>query len=152
MRYDRMYLFVNYGIVGGDGAYLVPDYSSDSDWFLDEKKCEEEGLCLNTAKMHQINFDNLEVERGDVLFVTGEEDCKGNKTTIRVANLRNKTEGFVRGFYGSDESRLNLVNSIAKCFKDVGEVTVKNYLIYNDREVEEYVASMEELLRILRRY
>lgn len=145
MKYSRMYLYVNYGIVDDLNGFLIPEYSVESKYFLDCEKAEREGICTETSTLDEVNFDNLKVRQGDVLFLIKGEEYSSVKCKVFVINLRNNTEGYVVGYYSSDDSRLYLANSVASMFKEINGVEVKNYLLYDKEQMERYVESIEQI-------
>ena len=129
----------------GDGMYLVSEYSTKTDFFLDCEKAEEQGICTEHRELEDVEFEELVVEKGNVLLLTPVGEKDNLYYTIRVDNLDNNTFGTFTGAYFSDDSRLYTVNSVANRFKDIEDVIVCNCLIYNEKEVKSYIDALKEL-------
>ena len=141
-RYGKKYLLNKYG--------LKWDKNTEYWWFNEH---EINTVDLRAGKVYtepreleDLEIDNLIVEDGDTIEVTMLSDIEICKSKILLENINNGTYGTCVGNYFSDDARFYLVGNIAELFVDY-DITIKNYLLWDDDYVTSYVERFEKLNR-----
>ena len=99
----------------------------------------------NEARSFEIvDFTSLVVNNNDTLRITAYKHIDRRNSILEIYNKKNGSRGYIKAYYGSDDTRYYLCCSVAEYFKDKN-VKVENYLIYNKQEVASYVDCMYNL-------
>lgn len=122
----------DFDIIKEYDSYLIPEYNVTY-----QRNAECHGFKI-------IDFDELIVNKGDLLVLMLNKVLPGHEDIIQVWDIDTDTYGYIKGYYFSDDGRYYLCNSVAKHFKNK-KVQVANYLIYTKEETANYINAMYNL-------
>ena len=137
--YNELYLNMVYDIIKVDNdIYLLPENKIE----IGVDNLDDSDM----SELQNVDIENLQLRNGDTLIVTLAKKSEGIYDLLRIENPRNGTYGLVSAYYYSDDGRCYTMYAIANLFKNkVKHLTLKNYLIYNEKEITEYVNAIEEI-------
>ena len=139
-RYGKKYLLNKYGLKWDKNTGY---------WWFNENEINTVDLRAGKVyteprELEDLEIDNLIVEDGDTIQVAMIDDIEICKSKILLENINNGTCGFLTANYFSDDARFYLVGNIAELFVDY-DITIKNYLLWDDDYVTSYVERFEKL-------
>ena len=139
-KYGKKYLLNEYGLKWDKNTGY---------WWFNEHEINTVDLRVGKVyteprELEDLEIDNLIVEDGDTITVTMLSDIKKSKSKILLENINNGTYGTLVGNYYSDDARFYLVGNIAELFVEY-DITIKNYLLWDDDYVTSYVERFEKL-------
>lgn len=137
-KYGEEYLKEKYGLTWNEKL---------RSWFYKENEINTTDLrngkvYTEERELEEVNLDKLVVNDGDMLSVTM-IDSKGYDSKLLIENENNSTFGTLWGGYFSDDGRFYTMGNIAKLFINYNNVTIINYLLWDNKYAENYVKRIE---------